>query len=648
MKLNKILVICILTIFSISSVYAKNDKININFKNLQITDLIKVSSKIINKNILLTQKINGKVDFISNKPVSKDEILNILVYVLEAKGYTLIDTKGTLRIIRINDAAKYNMPVGNNISKKTYQMVTEIFIVHNANVDYVSSKIRHLISKSAKLVTDKESNSVVLTDFIANIKTVKKVINIISRNTKKYIKVVKLKNIKAPNILADLKGVAKVIYNEKILKEKVEVLVNKDTNSIMFVGKKKNVDYLVKYLEDLDKNESLVAKTVEVIYLKNAESKNVIKMLTGIITNKKYKDPNNKPYASSDDESNSIILMGQKEELGYFKELIKKLDIDRQQVYVQARIIEISENKTRDVGFRYGLSGSRTTSSGLLSFAASLTENAIIPSIPLISKEGSIIDANRGVLAMGVSLNLLNQNGAAEIISEPSLLCINNKKSSIYIGQKFSIKTSSATKLDSTNTKDTFSREDVGLKLSIKPRISNGGKVLLEISTKIEDVSRSSGTNGQPDTSKKELETSAIVNDGESVILGGYIKATKSNTQDKVPFFGDIPIIGGLFRNNREVNDKINLVIIITPYIVPKAKDLTFVREKLAQLKLLEEKYTKDAVVRLQEIKNQAKKEDKEREEKLKELNKTEEEIETEVIDEQSEHEKRTNELLGL
>jgi general secretion pathway protein D len=555
----------------------------------------------------MTQKINGKVDFISNKAVSKDDILNILIYVLEAKGYTLIDNNGILRVVRINDAAKYNMPVINNSKLNTYQMVTEIFTVKNENVDYVSSKIRHLISKSAKLVTDKDSNSIVLTDFVANINTVKKVINIISKDSKKFIQIVKLHNLKAPDILAELKNIAKTIYNEKILKEKVEILLNKDSNSIMFVGKKNNVKYLEKYLKDIDKSGSLIAKTVDVIYLKNAESKNVVKMLSGIVANKKYKNPNDKPYVSSDDESNSIILMGQKEELSYFKNLIKKLDIDRQQVYVQARIIEVSENKTRDVGIKYGLQGFTNGSGGLATFTSDLNGGTAVD-LTTLSSYGYDTTTMQNGLSLGMSINLLNQNGAADIVSEPSLLCINNKQSSIYVGETRSIKTGTTTTTGGV-LNDVYKREDIGLTLKVKPRISNGNKVLLEIATKLEDVAQTT-TNGQPNTSKKDIETTAIVNNGESIILGGYIKAKHEETIDKVPFFGDIPLLGSLFRNNKQVDDKINLVIIITPYIIPKSKDLTYVRNQLAQLKLLEDKYTKDTILRLKKAKLNAKKQD--------------------------------------
>lgn len=444
------------------------EEITINFEDLDIKSFIKITSKILNKNILISPEIKGKVNFIVNKKVYKEDILGILIYVLKSKGFTMIKEDNIFQIVRLNDVE------------------------------------------------------------------------------------------------------------------------NKD---------------------------------MKVIYLKNAESKNIIKIINGLITQNK----NNNVFATIDDDSNSIVLLGPKDKLDSFVLLIKELDVDRQQVYVQAKIVEVSESKTREVGLKYGLGGAKQYSSGLASFIASLSENSIIPSIPAVSQDSDGNYISNDILSMGVSLNLLNQNGAADIVSEPSLLCINNQKSTLYVGQTVSIKTGSTTSTGSV-VNDSFKREDIGLTLSVKPRISTGGKVLLEITTKVEDVSKSSGANGQPDTSKKELETSAIVNDGESIILGGYIKNTNSETIDKVPFLGDLPLLGSLFRNKREVKDKINLVIIITPYIVPKSKDLTYVRNKLAQLKLLENKYTKDALLRLEIANIKEKRFDLDREEErfLLEEDKTE------------------------
>ncbi|MDD2699316.1 MAG: secretin N-terminal domain-containing protein [Arcobacteraceae bacterium] len=616
MRLNKVLRIVLILVMGVVFAFGKGEEININFKNLEIVDLIKIVSKILDKNILMDQDVSGKVDFVSNKPVDKEDVLNILMYTLEPKGFTIVDNNGILRLVRINDASKYNLPV---VSKtiETFQIITEVFIVPNVNVDVISSKIRHLISTSAKLVTDKDSNAIIITDFVANIKTIKSVIDLLSVDAKKYIEDVKLKNLQAADIQPELVTMAKTIYNEQVENEKVAILLNKDTNSLMFVGKEENVKYLVNYLRDVDNNGSLVAKTVEVMTLKNAEAKAVVTMISGIIANKQYKNPNDKPYASSDEESNSVILMGQKDELEYYKDLITQLDTDRQQVYVQARIIEVSENKTRDVGIKYGIDGFQTGSSGLAMASSKLNGGSSV-----LDKVGSIgnldLTTMKSGLALGMTVNLLNQNGAADIVSEPSLLCINNKQSSIYVGETRSIKTGTTTTTGG-NISDNFVREDIGLTLKVKPRISNGDKVALEINTKMEDVGQTT-TNGQPNTTKKDITTTAIVNNGESIILGGYIKEKNEKTVDKIPLLGDIPFFGALFRNTKEINDKINLVVIITPYIVPKTKDLTYVRNQLSELKILEDKYTKDAILRLEKMKLKTDKENIETDKQLLEL----------------------------
>jgi general secretion pathway protein D len=642
MILNKVVVG-----LALSSVLAfgRGEAININFKNLEVVDLIKIASKIIDKNILLGQDISGKVDFVSNKPVDKEDVLNILIYTLEPKGFTIVENDGILRVVRIADASKYNMPVVKD-TIESYQMITEVFPVENINVDVVSSRIRHLISTNAKLVTDKDSNAIVITDFVPNIKTIKAVINLLSVDIKKHIEMIKLVNLKATDMQIELTNVAKTIYGEQVEGEKVAIILNKDTNSLMLVGKKANVEYLINYVKTIDKEGSLVAKSVEVVALKNAEAKPVIAMINGIIANKQYKDPNEKPYASSDDESNSIILMGQKEELEYYKELIKKLDIDRQQVYVQARIIEISDNKTKDVGIKYGLDGFSAGSNGLATVSSTLNEGSSILSklsTTATGIGGLNLSTMKDGLALGMSLNLLNRNGAAEILSEPSLLCLNNKASSIYVGETRSIKTGStvAGGTPNSNVVDNFTREDIGLTLKVKPRISDGDKVTLEINTKLEDFEQAT-TNEQPNTTKKDISTTAIVNNGESIILGGYIRDKKATIVTKIPLLGDIPLLGALFRNTSETSDKINLVIIITPYIVPKTKDLTFVRNQLSELKILEDKYTKDAILRLEEMKIKANKENIIRDEKLLKL----EDVKKEVANDRADMDEEIDEFM--
>lgn len=503
MKLNKMIFGIFFSMIVSINIFAKQE-IVINFKNLEIKNFIKITSKILNKNILISSDIKGKVKFVTNKKIYKEEILNILVYVLESKGFTIVENENLLRIIRLEDASK---------------------------------------------------------------------------------------------------------------------------------------------------------KVVEVIYLKNAKSKNVIKIINGIISHKIYKNKNDKLFASMDDDSNSIILMGQKDELPHIKELIKKLDIDRQQVYVKAQIIEISEKGTSNMGLKYGLDGLSSSGDSALTFAGNLGGPTIALS-DATSASVSLPKISDGLI-LGASINLLKQNYALDLVSEPSLLCVNNKESSIYVGESRSIPTGMTV---GTTTTTNYKREDIGLTLKVKPQISNANKVTLEITSIMEDVTETDA-NGLPNTNKKEVKTTAIVSNGESVILGGLTKNKNESTVNKVPFFGDIPLLGALFRNKSELNDKINLVIIITPYIIPKSEDLTYIRNQLSELKLLEDKYIKETILRLEKLKLRVKKEDLVREQEMvaaeedmldfkedkKDYYESKKEEETENLSESERfHRERVNEIFGI
>lgn len=596
MRLIKVfLLVVLLSYFS----FAVEEKININFKDLKIMDLVKITSKIIDKNILVTQEVKGKVDFISNKPVDRKELVKILIYVLESKGYTLINNENMLRIVKLNEGAKNNVPVITSNNRHSYnQMVTEIFKVYNANVDYIASKVRHLISKNAKLVSNKDSNTLVLTDFQDNIITVKKVVGIMTNGARKSMEIITLENIQATDAKKNLDAIAKSIFNPKIETEKVVVIANKENNSLVFIGNRNNTSYLKKYIAKMDSNESLTKRVVEVYALKNVEAKNVIKIIDGIIGKKKYVDPNAKPLSSVDEETNSIVLMGPSDEVEYIKVILNELDKEKAQVYVQARIIEVNDDLVDEIGIKYGIFGGKASSNGLGTFSSSLNGGSSVASIPAALKL-DIPELSSG-LALGASISLLDKDGALDIVSEPSILAIDNKESSIYVGETISVKTSSSVS-DGGTTNENFNREDVGLTLNVKPRISNDNKVTLEINAILEDVKTTDTNSGNADTTKKEVSTTAIVNNGESVIIGGLIEDKEDSTENRIPILGDIPLLGKIFTHNKTSIRKRSLVIIVTPYIIPKSKDLTFVRNQLSELKILEEKYLKDSLLRLKQ-----------------------------------------------
>jgi general secretion pathway protein D len=601
---------------------AANDEININFKDLKVMDLIKITSKIIDKNILVNEEIKGNVDFISNKPVHKDELIKILGFALEDKGYSLVQSNDMLRIVKTT-ASNSNVPiVNNNAADSLYWMVTEVFTVKDADVDYVASKIRHLLSKDAKMVTNKDSNALVITDFKDNITTVKQVVTIMTSGANKDTVIVELRNIDAVEAKKNLDAIAKSKFNDKIETQKVTVVENRDNNSLVIIGEKGNINYLARYIKNVDNDTSLIKKDSKVFPLRNVEAINVIKILDSVVGKKTYADPNRKPLVSVDEESNAIVVMGPSDEIEAIGTLVAELDKEKGQVYVQARIIEVNDKLIDEIGVKYGIFGGTAGSNGLATFSSGLNRGGKTLITDVTNTIGLKIPNIESGLALGASLNLLKENQALDVVSEPSVLAVNNKESSIYVGEKISIQTSSSV-TDGGTSRTNYQREDVGLTLKVKPRISSEEKVTLEISTLLEGIKETKdSTSGNPDTLKKEIKTTAILNNGESVIIGGLIENRNETTNQKVPVLGDIPVMGSLFRNDLTTMSKKNLVVIVTPYMIPKAKDITYVRNQLAELKGMEDKYLQDSLIRLKEDAVKKKIDAKKREDKLKALDK--------------------------
>jgi len=340
-------------------------------------------------------------------------------------------------------------------------------------------------------------------------------------------------------------------------------------------------------------NQKSNIKNTKVILLKYIEASTIHTMMVNSY---------NKELISFDidQDSNSIILYGTDAQINSFEKILQAMDKPKIQIYVETKIIEISQNKLRDVGFKYGLSSAMVSGNSLYTLSAELGSRGVSGVMPYGFNLKFPSDLVTNSLNLWTTLALLQKNDALEIISEPSILAINNQESSIYVGKRRSIQIS--TTLDKNgNPIANIERLDIGLRLKVKPRVTNEQKVMLDIYVHQEE-SNSAENSLQPISDKKEIQTTAIVNSGENVILGGYIKNKTYNSVDKVPFLGDMPILGNLFKYNSDSSDKISLVIILTPYIVENDKDLIDLQQELSKLKMLEAKYSKELLDNLQVI----------------------------------------------
>lgn len=560
-------------------------EIELNFKNLEINDFIKMVAKITNKNILLTQNLHGKVNFVSVKPINEKEVYDILLNILRSKGYTLLEDNGFLKVVRSADAYRNAPPLAEE--NRLNQMQTDIISIENIPVRTAFTQVNFLLSRYGKIVVNNEKNLLIITDYPKNLSLIKKILKKIDTKNKKFAKFYNLKYADVNRVFSQIANVLNSLYPAKIYKYKL--IKNSSLNEIIAVAPKKILKDLDKVVEKFDKKSISADMSTEIITLKNTDVNSIIRVLIQIIR-EKYKTSKDKPSVTADKETNSLIILATKEQLEILKKIINALDVPKQQVYVKARILEISDIKASKIGNEFGLVGGvANASSGIYTLSANLGGSALAfnPSDLGIS----IPNLKRG-LALGVTVNLLETLGAAKKLSEPSVLCINNTPSTIYVGKTVSMLTGKTT---STSTSESYTRQDIGLTLKVKPRIDSDNKVSLNVQAVIEDLLPGSQTT-LPITSKRQLNTTAIVKNGQSIILGGLVRDNDDLTTKKIPLLGDIPILGRLFRDDSANKDKTTIVILLTPYIVNKSEDLDKLRSTLAKLNELENKFTEKII----------------------------------------------------
>lgn len=567
------------------------EEVNINFSNLQINDFVKLIGKITNKNILVHHKISGTVDLITSSPIYDDEVLGILISVLESKGFTLIEKGSMYEVVRSSDATKHNLKVvrpGNKTSGS--MMVTQAISIKGESVDVITAKVRYLISKTAKLMTLPGSNAILITDYPSNIETIKRVISDLLKDNKMAMEIVKVEHAEIKDLHKQIDDISKSYFNNKIEKERMTVLLNENTTSIILIGKQKNIDELRAMIKSLDKERDL-DEIVQIFNLVNSDAKNVKTSLDEIISTQTFSDPSLKPNISLSEEINAIIVVGDPNVVKSMIKIIEELDREKYQVYVQARIVEINNRNSEDIGIRYGMEGGMATSSGLYTFSGNFA-GATVP----ISDQfaGKLIDSIGEVdqyLILGAALDFLQIKGASKTISNPSILCVNNKESSIYVGKTLSIATGSIN-ANTGSTTNSFKRDDIGLSLKIKPRVSSQEKVTLAVEAVLENVIGVDGNN-QPITTKQTVTTESILRHGESIIIGGLVKSYNQETEQKVPLLGDIPLLGWFFTWTSEEEQQDNLLVMLTPYVIDKSEKLSLLQQQLGELGRLQQEYNK-------------------------------------------------------
>jgi len=611
MKLIKIILSTML-ILSIALQAAEEERVDVNFRNLNLHDFVEMVSKITKTNILIEGDLKGKIDFVSQVPVKKSALIPLANSILSGKGLTMVDMGEYYKVVKENTAAGEGLDVSSTIEGVT--MKTVLFPLKSTNAAVLRAKIKPLLHKSAKVISFKETNVLAVTANPRTLRTVSKIINAVEQKGEKQSVTIKLQHSIVKDVFPNAQSMAKKIFPQTIESEKIDLFKDESTNSLILVGKPDNIKRMITYIKDLDIEGESTSQKMYVIRLKNSNVEEMEKIMSKLISQmnnvaqkapKKGGAPATKAMVVSDIERNALVLLATAEQMKNIRETVRRIDIPKVQVYVKAKIIEVDSDMAKHVGLKYGFNGGAITESGLFTLAGNMGASALQMSPSLLgflntnntTTEPSFkFDVVDKVFALGATLDLLENNGAAHLLSEPSVLCTNNKESEIYVGQTMSILTQGQqSTTGASNIVNNYSREDIGLTLKVKPRLSSNNQVTLEVEVQIEDIDPTSAQQAdRPTTTKRTVKTNAIVKNGEMIVLGGLIKRVGGKGKTKVPYLGEIPILGDLlFTQHSDVEQEQNVVIYLTPYIVRKSADLQELKRMLSELDEVQTRYNK-------------------------------------------------------
>lgn len=598
---------------SVATVSAE-ESAQINLRDVEIPTLVETVSRITGKSFVVDPRVKGRVTVITSQDISDDELYETFLSILQVHGFSAVPSGANLiKIVPSNQAKQQPVPVVNdkgqkdNYKKTTKskpkadELITRVVRVEHVPAAMLVPILRPLVPSTGQLQAYGPSNTIVISDRAANIDRLIKVIKRMDRADDEEIEVVPLKFASAKTLAQTIQTLQK--SNIKGVQGKNKVAADERTNSLLLSGDKSARQQVKKIVRKLDTAHKTQDKT-RVIYLHYAKAEDLAKVLTGVSETKKNTKATGKGAAGTqkaevdiqaDESTNSLIITAEPDIQKNLAKVIKRLDVRRAQVLVEAVIAEVDADLSNRLGVSLavnsdqGILGASGTVAGIGALLGILDNDTIPSSIPAGGTLG--LADSKGSNKFGLLIEALQGDGATNILSTPTLVAMDNEEASIVIGQNvpfvtgsFSSTSTGANTSNPSNPFQTIERQDVGITLKIKPQINAGDSINLEIEQEVSSLAASNASASDLITNKRSIATNVMVEDGQVLILGGLMEDTFRDQVNKVPGLGDIPVVGQLFRNTTTSKVKQNLMVFIHPVIM---------RDVLAADNYTQQKYNK-------------------------------------------------------
>ena len=573
---HKILALIFLSTVNYSSA---QESFILNYEDVDIKKVTQDIAQFAKKTIILDPRVKGRITIYSNADLNRSQVWDVYLRTIQVNGFSAISESGFVRIVPENEATR-DLNI-DSLSSGDYQ--TAIIPLVNRSTEEVLPMIKPITGRQSHLSSIASINSILLVDRASNVNRIKALVDDLDKNNSANISIIKLDNLsstEAVRILDKLKAQNNPTINKFI------AIPFSPSNSVIISANEFITSNIISTLKSLD--EDITSNdTIDVVYLKYAKSSDVAAILSSISGGFIPDADGIKTVITHHEKTNSLIISSAETNLTTIKNIISKLDIRRAQVLVEAIIVELSETAAKNLGVETVFTGSDTegvpigltrfngagpdllATIGAVSDATDISlgtaaTSALLNTQGLIAGFGDLTGSDSFV---GI-INAIAQDTNSNILSTPSLLAMDNELATSIIGQEIPITTGESLGSSNANPFRTTSRQEVGIKLEVTPQINEGSSVVLKIKIEVSGVAGVMTSGIDLITNKRAIETTALVDNNQIIVLGGLVDEDTQETLSKVPVLGSIPIIGRLFQSTSSTVVKRNLMVFLRPTIL--------------------------------------------------------------------------------
>ena len=594
---------CLLVALSslLLSASAAEDTWKINLKNADIREFISQVSTITGRSFIIDPRVKGDVTVVSSTAMDREGIYELFLSVLQVHGFAAVPSGDVVRIVQTVLAKQSGNPNDFEEGLESQELVTRVIPVLNAPSDEMVKVLRPLIPQYGQIAALSQPNVLIISDHASNINRLVEIVNRVDVADSLEVSIIDLKEAWVEDIVALLEQLApEQIGKSAKGPNRVSIVASERTNSLVIKGERYTVARVKQLVSQLDVPANR-SGTIKVVRLAHSDATKMAEILNSLVKERKSGESGGMVEVSvqADEAINALVIRADPANMIDIMDIIDSLDVRRMQVLIEAAIVEVTADFSRQLGSELALGSASSSATPLGLTAPSGTLAQILqglaitgqPSTPTSLGDAPLIAGGR-LDATGTSfafiIKALAANGDVNLLSTPSITTMDNEEAKIVVGQNVPFRTGSTVtgSQGTTNPFTTIQREDVGLTLEVTPHINSDNLVRLLIHQEVSEVDASSlsgiGSQAAADliTNKRTIDTTILVEDNEVIILGGLIRDKETQGESRVPVLGSIPGLGMLFRNRTTSTEKQNLMVFLRPTVLKNQADIAEATER--------------------------------------------------------------------